>query len=312
MLKLSKLRGLRGRIVRSLTGLELEEIDALLPAFRQALGKRQRSWTQVTKAARQRRKGAGKTAMLEAEDLLLLILVYFRVYPTQDLLAFLFGGGQSWACKWVHRLTPVLEASLGRKQALPLRTQKRVSTVEELLEQCPELSFIIDGTERPIRRPKNKDKQKSRYSGKKKRHTIKNTLVSTQGSKRVAFVSATFDGSVHDKKMVDLEPIEFPQGSALYQDTGYQGYCAPGVATTLQPRKKHRGKARTEEDKIFNREVSRIRVRVEHTIGGVKRSRIVSDIFRNIKPDFEDHAMFVACGLHNFRCDARAQQPLVC
>ncbi|UOG55306.1 transposase family protein [Leptospira noguchii] len=39
-----------------------------------------------------------------------------------------------------------------------------------------ELTLIIDGTERPM----NKDLQKESYSGKKKRHTIKNLILTNK------------------------------------------------------------------------------------------------------------------------------------
>jgi hypothetical protein len=48
---------------------------------------------------------------------------------------------------------------------------------------------------------------------------------------------------------------------------------------------------------------------VEHVISGVKRCRIVKDVFRNTKPGFSDMAMEVACALHNFRVECRHPQP---
>ncbi|MFN3761738.1 MAG: transposase family protein, partial [Anaerolineae bacterium] len=55
---------------------------------------------------RQRRRGAGRKSVLRTlEDKLLFILLYFRLYPTQEVLGFLFGFGQPQANYWVHRLT---------------------------------------------------------------------------------------------------------------------------------------------------------------------------------------------------------------
>jgi hypothetical protein len=55
--------------------------------------------------------------------------------------------------------------------------------------------------------------------------------------------------------------------------------------------------------------VSRVRVRVEHALAGVKRSRSVKDVLRNTKENFSDLAMEVACGLHNLRVAQRQQKP---
>jgi hypothetical protein len=62
-------------------------------------------------------------------------------------------------------------------------------------------------------------------------------------------------------------------------------------------------------DQWLNSLISSVRVLVENVIAGVKRCRIVKDVFRNTKSDFSDLAMEVACGLHNFRVDCRHPLP---
>jgi hypothetical protein len=69
--------------------------------------------------------------------------------------------------------------------------------------------------------------------------------------------------------------------------------------------KKPRGKQLTPEEKEQNRKLSRVRVRVEHALAGVKRSRRVKAVLRNTKEDFSDLAMMAACGLHNLRLECR-------
>ena len=69
----------------------------------------------------------------------------------------------------------------------------------------------------------------------------------------------------------------------------------------FQPKKKPRDGELTDQEKESNRLISSVRVVVEHVIGGIKRCRIVKDIFRNTKEKFDDLAMEVASGLHNFR-----------
>jgi hypothetical protein len=72
--------------------------------------------------------------------------------------------------------------------------------------------------------------------------------------------------------------------------------------------KKPRGGSLTAEEKERNREVSRVRVRVEHSLAGVKRSRSVKDVLRNTKEGYSDLAMAAACGLHNLRVACRNPQ----
>ena len=174
-------------------------------------------------------------------------------------------------------------------------------------EAAPELeieNFAIDGTERRRQRPKDQEEQKRFYSGKKKTHTVKNNLIVTLGKRRVEYLGHTWEGKKHDKKICDEEGHEFPEGSTLYKDTGYQGYEPAGVHTR-QPKKKPRGRELTLEEKEQNSLISSVRVVVEHVICGVKRCRIVKDVFRNTRDKFADLVMEIACGLHNFRTACR-------
>jgi len=72
--------------------------------------------------------------------------------------------------------------------------------------------------------------------------------------------------------------------------------------------KKPRGKELTPEEKEQNRKLSQVRVRVEHSLAGVKRSRSVKDVLRNTRENFSDLAMVAACGLHNLRLECRKKQ----
>ena len=65
----------------------------------------------------------------------------------------------------------------------------------------------------------------------------------------------------------------------------------------------------TAADKLLNRIISGVRIRVEHALAGVKRCRIVKDVFRNTRPGFSDLVMEVACALHNLRIECRHPQP---
>jgi hypothetical protein len=73
-------------------------------------------------------------------------------------------------------------------------------------------------------------------------------------------------------------------------------------------KKKPRGRELTATEKDANHKLARLRVRVEHAIAGVKRSRIVKEVFRNKKSGMSDASMEVACGLHNLRVDHRKHQ----
>jgi hypothetical protein len=98
--------------------------------------------------------------------------------------------------------------------------------------------LVIDGTERRRQRPKDPKKQTLHYSGKKKADSDKNVVIVHTVSKRVAFLSRTYAGKTHDKKVADQEQIRYPRRCILRQDTGFQGY-QPRVARLCQPKKSH-------------------------------------------------------------------------
>lgn len=133
---------------------------------------------------------------------------------------------------------------------------------------------------------------------------MKNNLIVDVEERRVRYLSGTYAGSVHDKRICDVEAYTFPPGCVLFKDTGFQGY-EPDKLSTYQPKKKPRGHDLTPADQAENTMIARIRIVVEHVIAGVKRCHIVQDVFRNTKDHFDDLVMEIACGLHNFRAMLR-------
>ena len=62
-------------------------------------------------------------------------------------------------------------------------------------------------------------------------------------------------------------------------------------------------------DHYLNVVLSSARIVVEHVLAGVKRCRIVKEVFRNTKVGFPDLVMDVACALHNLRVAFRYPVP---
>jgi len=294
MIKYNKIKGKR-YIFRSITGLNPEEFEKLLPAF----GKAYRHYEEEHKDDRKREFGAGAKAVLNTiEDKLLFILFYYRIYPVQVVQGFFFNMNQPCANKWIYRLSGILKNALGYEMELPRRRSANLNLV---LEMHPGLELFLDGTERPINRPKYN--QEECYSGKKKRHTKKNVLI-TDEKKKVVSLSETYEGKKHDKDIADEENYHFARGSPLWLDAGFLGYEPMGV-DVFMPKRKPRGKELTELEKLNNTNISKNRIFVENVICSVKINRIVSDKFRGRKDNFDDEVMEVSCGLHNFRATHR-------
>lgn len=285
------------KLLRTLTTLDAGEFERLLVAF-EAAWQAQRSGRNYAGQTRQRAVGAGhQGTFATGREKLFFLLFYFKCYPLQEVMGVLFGLSQGQVSHWVGVLTPLVNEALGRELLLPAR---RAADLEKLLADVPELRLLmLDGAERPIRRPKNKQSRKDDYSGKKKAHRKKNLLLSSH-ERQIVYLSATAPGSVHDKKLADESGLSLPPDAVVLQDTGFQGYAVAG-AQTYQPRKKPRRRELPAYSLAINKMISRVRVGVEHAISGVKRCRIVADTFRCWRKGLVDEVMLAASGLQNLR-----------
>jgi hypothetical protein len=124
----------------ALTSLTVAAFDELLPLFKT-------TWeADVERRARakprQRKLGGGRKPTLSSpEDRLLFILVYFKIFPVQEVQGTLFGMSQSQASVWINRLTPVLQTILKREVQLP---EREPANLEQLLADYDLPEFTID------------------------------------------------------------------------------------------------------------------------------------------------------------------------
>ena len=239
MLEYAKLKRDRRKFL-ALTGLTLKEFRALLPEFSEAYQRRYESAKTRAGRKRKRQVGGGRTGKLSTiEQKLLFILVYQKTYPLQVVMGELFDLSQASANEWIHRLLPVLQDALTALGVMPERDGSQFAQAAR--RQHEGADYIIDGTERRRQRPKKPEKQALHYSGKKKLHSDKNVVIVNTRTKRVGYLSPTYAGQTHDKKLADREQIAYPRKATLYKDTGFQGY-EPNVQRSLQPKKSRAAK----------------------------------------------------------------------
>jgi Helix-turn-helix of DDE superfamily endonuclease/DDE superfamily endonuclease len=222
------------RKLLALTGLTSKEFSMLLPVFSE-LYEQARADTTQSGLVRQRAVGGGRKGQLRMpEQKLLFILVYQKAYPLQTLLGEVFELSQPRVNYWVHHLLPFLKQALETLEVRPERRPSQFADYESSKGKATEL--IIDGTDRRRQRPQSPEKQALHYSGKRKAHSDKNVVVVNAKTTRVSYLSQTYAGKIHDKKIADQEALCYPRHTILYKDTGFQGY-EPPVDQTRQPKK---------------------------------------------------------------------------
>ena len=126
----------------------------------------------------------------------------------------------------------------------------------------------------------------------------------------ILFLSDTYGGRTHDKRIADATPYPLPAGSQLLQDLGFLAFTLPEVKI-LMPTKKPRNQALSLEEKLANQALHYRRLRIEHVNSSVKRCRIVKDRLRLWKTGIRDLVMELCCALHNFRVRLTPWQPMI-
>jgi hypothetical protein len=292
---------------RSFTGLDVSEFDSL---YRKIETEYERSETErLSRPDRKRKIGGGGKFALSLKDRLLMLLVYYRLYVTYTLAGYLFNLDQSNVCRDVNYIEPLVRMCVPIPKKIHNLT-RRLRTLEEVKEYYPELRAFIDATEQEIPRPKkDKEKRKTHYSGKKRRHTVK-TQLTVNSNGLITHRTNHSRGRRHDYDIFKRTHPYLPKGVVPFVDLGYDGIKSdfPEMKPMIPFKKRGHGRGHggeraqelTPSQKRFNKKLSRARVVVEHTISRVKKFNIFGQEFRNRLKRY-DAMTDIVSGLVNLR-----------
>lgn len=282
-----------------MTGLRIGEfdtlVDELLPEFVQA------EYERLSRPDRQREIGGGRNSELEGRNQLLLCIIWLRVYPTHEVLGYLFGVSDSTVSRSIPRVLPILEQAGCDTMRMPDPGRKRRRSLDQLLRDTPELAVVIDSFEQKIQRPKDPDERDGYYSGKKKTHTLKSQIAVNEETGSIVDVSDSVPGPTADINLLEQSGLmkRLPEGVGGIGDLAYVGIeklHPQGLAAS--PRRKPRGKSRPPEDVVYNTAFSRRRIIVENTIGRLRRYQSLTQTDRQHRQNHASRVRAVA-GLVN-------------
>ena len=248
---------------------------------------------------RKRDIGAGRQFKLDLKDRFLMLLIYYRLYITYTLAGFLFDLDQSNICRDIKKIEKLIRQCLPIPQKIYPIT-KRLKTPEEVERYFPGFLAFTDCTEQQIPRPVDKNRRKIFYSGKKKRHTIKNQImVNNRGY--ILHKVGYKKGRKHDFDIYKNNHPVTPKEVVNVIDLGYLGVETdfPEQLSALQCKRK-RNQDLSQEEIDYNRIHSKKRIVIEHTISRLKKYRIMSEVFRNRLRKHNKVSDIVA-GLVNYR-----------
>ena len=213
---------------------------------------------------------------LDIRNRILLVFIWLRMYPEVAMLSGLFMISPATVQREIRFLLPVLWNYF--------KEQVKWPTAEQWLEMAnhwdmfPGAVAVIDGTRHRIQRPQTEPQQLF-YSGHCRYHNFSTQIImDNQGN--IVFIQSGFLGHNNDSGQFQLmanigtdQELHLPPGLYILADKGY-----PCTYPLLTPCRDIGGDLTRQ---LFNRELSKVRTRVEHCIRRVKEYGAVHHLWRH-------------------------------
>ena len=287
-------------LFKSFTGLSVQQFDVI---FKEIESKHEKYEIKRLSSKRNRIErsiGAGRRFKLTVKDRVIMVLVYCRLYITYTLTEFLFGLDQSNVCRDIQKIEGLIKQSLPIPQKL-CKITRRLKTKEEVEQYFPDFMAFVDVAEQPIPRPKNRIRRESCYSGKRKKRTVKNLYTANQKGLIIYKTRRRQIGKRHDYDIYKKNRPVIPKDVTSAFDLGFLGVEKdyPEQKSSL-PIKKERSCELAVQEKEYNKNHSKRRIVIEHTICSIKKYRIMNDTFRNRLRKY-DKVSDIVSGLANYK-----------
>ena len=209
------------------------------------------------------------------EDKIMCLLMYYHTYTNMMFLGFIFNVNDANICRLFAKLEKMISPYFALKKLI-----KRELSKDDLIE------LIVDVSETPIQRPKVKSIKKACYSGKKKKHTAKWEIIQNKNTGKIISISKVYFGKTHDfniRKQENKRGNRIPDQNniRIFADSGYQGIQKQFKETNINlPIKRKKNQVLSDEEKSYNRKNARNRISVEHSIGKIKKFKIIAEKYR--------------------------------
>ncbi|MDR4491955.1 MAG: transposase family protein [Candidatus Nitrosocosmicus sp.] len=203
-------------------GLSVEQFDDVFKEIESKYPKHEIKRLSARKD-RERSVGGGRHFKLHAKDRIIMVLVYYRLYITYTLMEFLFGLDQSNVCRDIEKIESLIRDCLPIPQKLH-KVTGRLKTREEIEEYFPGFMAFTDCSEQSIPRPSNNCiRRKIYYSGKRKKHTVKNLYTANQKGLIVYKTWHNQMGKRHDYRIYKKNHPDLPEEVMSTYDLGFLG-----------------------------------------------------------------------------------------
>jgi len=212
----------------------------------------------------------GRRRKVYARQKFLMTLIYLRQNVNHTVVGQMFGVSADTSENVFHEVLLILQREFpSQKWEAEKKWRKDGKWSPAEVDY-----LIIDSFETPIKRSSINEKQRKKYSGKKKMHTLKSQLITDQNGEIIQ-INAGFDGPKSDIEI--YRDTKLKKQWLAKPKLGDKAYVGEDV---VSPQKKPKGGELSEAEKEKNRELSAKRIRVEHGVRKVKTFKILRQDYR--------------------------------
>ncbi|XP_061187005.1 uncharacterized protein LOC133195157 [Saccostrea echinata] len=241
---------------------------------------------------------------LDVPNQFFMVLIKLRRNTTNFELSRMFGVSEKVVQNIIITWINFMSRQWRQIDIWPAKELVHYFTPSGFMRSFPNTRVIIDGTECPIKKPKNPKAQQQTFSTYKNRNTAKVLVGATPGG-LVSFVSSAYGGSASDRQITERSVLmdKCDPKDSIMADKGFnvQDLFAPRNISINVPtffRKRNRLSNKTV---LNDRRISSKRVHIERIIGLAKTYKILTEPMNATEANLSSDIIFICLMLCNFR-----------
>ena len=248
----------------------------------------------------------GVKPVISVEDQFFCTLIKLREHKTNFETSRMFGISEATVTNIFVTWINFMAYQWGEIDWWPSGDMVKFYSPTDFRLKFPSTRVIVDGTEFPIKKPKEPVAQQATFSNYKNRNTVK-VLVGTSPGGLTSYVSPAYGGSVSDRQICERSnlPKMCDPGDSVMADKGFnvQDLFETSMVSINIPTFFHKKNRLSGSTVIKDRKIASKRVHVERIIGLAKTYKILQQPMNNTESALATQIIHVCFYLCNFRAN---------
>ncbi|XP_062578650.1 uncharacterized protein LOC134240580 [Saccostrea cucullata] len=241
---------------------------------------------------------------ISVPDQFFLVLIKLRRHRTNFELSRLFSISEKTVSNIFYTWILFMSKQWREVDIWPPKSLVKYFCPSDFKLKFPKTRVLVDGTECPIKKPKQPKSQQATFSTYKNKNTVKILVGATPGG-LVSYVSSAYGGSTSDRQIVERSSLLnlCDPGDSIMADKGFNVqdmfvHKNIQINTPTFFKKKNRMSCATV---VQDRKISSKRVHIERIIGLAKTFKILTEPMNSSETKLSSHITFVCFMLCNFK-----------